>query len=118
MSECLSYPDFSVVALYKKLVIGCAFLVPDLQHSEAYVSFMAVRHGWQKCGIASFMLYHLSQTCMSRDITLHVSSTNPAIFLYQKFGFKIEEMVLDFYEKYLPVESNDSRHAFLLRMKR
>lgn len=118
VSECLSYPDFSVIALYKKLVVGCAFLVPDVGHTEAYVSFMAVRPDWQRAGIASFMLYHLTQTCMSRDITLHVSATNPAICLYQKFGFKIEEIVLDFYEKYLPVDSKDSRHAFLLRMKR
>lgn len=63
MSECLSYPDFSVVALYKKLVIGCGFLVPDVGFNEAYISFMAVRPGWQRSGIATFMLYHLIQVC-------------------------------------------------------
>lgn len=63
MSECLSYPDFSVVALYKKLVIGCAFLVPNVSHNEAYISYMAVRPEWQRAGIASFMLYHLTQVC-------------------------------------------------------
>lgn len=118
MSECLSYPDFSIVALYKKLVVGCAFLVPDVSHNEAYVSFMAVRPGWQRAGIASFMLYHLTQTCMGRDITLHVSASNAAICLYQKFGFKIEEVILDFYDKYMPIESTQSRHAFFLRLKR
>lgn len=118
MSECLSYPDFSVVALYKKLVVGCAFLVPDVGHNEAYVSFMAVRPGWERAGIASFMLYHLTQTCMGKDITLHVSATNTAICLYQKFGFKIEELILDFYDKFLPLDSKDSRHAFLLRLER
>lgn len=118
MSECLSYPDFSIVALYKKLVIGCAFLVPDASHSAAYVSFMAVRPGWQRAGIASFMLYHLTQTCMGKDITLHVSASNPAICLYQKFGFKIEEVILDFYEKYLSKDCRQSKHAFFLRLKR
>lgn len=118
MSECLSYPDFSIVALYKKLVVGCAFLVPDVCHNEAYVSFMAVRPGWQRAGIASFMLYHLTQTCIGKDITLHVSATNPAICLYQKFGFKIEEKILDFYDKFMPIDSTDSRHAFFLRMER
>lgn len=119
VSECLSYPDFTIVALYKKLVIGCAFLVPDVSHNEAYVSFMAVRTDWQRAGIASFMMYHLTQTCMGRDITLHVSATNPAICLYQKFGFKIESFILDFYEKYLPAETSTSaRHAFFLRLKR
>lgn len=119
MSECLSYPDFTIVALYKKLVVGCAFLVPDVSHNEAYVSLMTVRTGWQRCGIATFMLYHLTQTCMGRDITLHVSATNPAICLYQKFGFKIESFILDFYDKYLPFDTVKSgRHAFFLRMKR
>ncbi|XP_075152871.1 ada2a-containing complex component 2 [Haematobia irritans] len=118
MSECLSYPDYSVVALYKKLVIGCGFLVPDVGFNEAYISFMAVRPGWQRSGIGTFMLYHLIQTCMTKDITLHVSATNPAVVLYQKFGFKMEEVVLNFYDKYLPFESKDSRHALFLRLTR
>lgn len=118
VSECLSYPDFSIVALYKKLVVGCAFLVPDVGHNEAYVSFMSVRPGWQRAGIATFMLYHLTQTCIGKDITLHVSADNPAICLYQKFGFKIQELILDFYDKYLPYDSTQSRHGFLLRLER
>ncbi|KAI9584007.1 cysteine-rich protein 2-binding protein [Glossina fuscipes] len=118
MSECLSYPDFSVVALYRKLIIGCGFLVPDVGFNEAYISFMAVRPGWQRSGVATFMLYHLIQTCMTKDITLHVSATNPAVVLYQKFGFKIEEIILDFYEKYLPMDSKHSRNAFFLRLMR
>ncbi|XP_005191966.1 cysteine-rich protein 2-binding protein [Musca domestica] len=118
MSECLSYPDYSVVALYKKLVIGCGFLVPDVGFNEAYISFMAVRPGWRRSGIGTFMLYHLIQTCMTKDITLHVSATNPAVVLYQKFGFKMEEVVLNFYDKYLPFESRDSRHALFLRLIR
>lgn len=55
---------------------------------------------------------------MGKDFTLHVSATNPAICLYQKFGFKIEELILDFYDKFLPLDSKDSRHAFLLRLER
>lgn len=58
------------------------------------------------------------QTCMGKDITLHVSATNSAICLYQKFGFKIEEVVLDFYDKYLPPDSSYSQHAFFLRLTR
>ncbi|XP_067623880.1 cysteine-rich protein 2-binding protein [Eurosta solidaginis] len=118
MSECLSYPDYSVVALYKKLVVGCGFLVPDVGFNEAYISFMAVRPNWQRSGIGTFMLYHLIQTCMTKDITLHVSASNPAIVLYQKFGFKIEEVIHDFYEKYLPIHSKESRTAFFLRLLR
>ncbi|KAH8419397.1 hypothetical protein KR222_010370 [Zaprionus bogoriensis] len=118
VSDCLSYPDYSVVALYKKLVVGCGFLVPDVGYNEAYISFMAVRPNWQRSGIASFMLYHLIQTCMSKDITLHVSANNSAVMLYQKFGFKIEEVIVDFYDKYLPLDSKQSRNAFFLRLLR
>lgn len=118
MSDSLSYPDFTIVALYKKLVVGCAFLVPDACHNEAYISFLAVRHGWDRSGIGSFMLYHLTQTSHGKDITLHVSASNSAVCLYQKFGFKTEELALDFYEKFLPVDSPHSPHALLLRLTR
>lgn len=118
MSDALSYPDFTVVALYKKIVIGCAFLVPDACHNEAYISFLAVRPGWDRAGIASFMLYHLTQTSHGKDMTLHVSASNPAVCLYQKFGFKTEELALNFYEKFLPHDSPHSPHALFLRLTR
>ncbi|KAK6489896.1 cysteine-rich protein 2-binding protein-like isoform X1 [Huso huso] len=35
------------------------------------------------------------KTCMGKDVTLHVSASNPAMLLYQKFGFKTEEYILD-----------------------
>lgn len=54
---------------------------------------------------------------MTRDITLHVSPNNPAMILYQKFGFKIEEFVQNFYENYISAESNLSKHAFFLRLR-
>lgn len=55
---------------------------------------------------------------MGKDVTLHVSASNPAMLLYQKFGFKTEEYILDFYDKYYPVDSNECRHAFFLRLRR
>ena len=61
VSECLQYPDFSCVVLYKKLIVGFAFLVPDVSVNEAYVSFIFTRPEWRKAGIGSFMLYHLIQ---------------------------------------------------------
>ena len=53
---------------------------------------------------------------MGKDIVLHVSATNPAAFLYLKFGFKIEEIVNNFYENYQQTE--DSQHALYLRLAR
>ncbi|KAM4604319.1 cysteine-rich protein 2-binding protein [Polymixia lowei] len=118
LSECLQYPDFSVVVLYKKVVIGFGFMVPDVKYNEAYISFLLVHPEWRRAGIATFMIYHLIQTCMGKDVTLHVSASNAAMLLYQKFGFKTEEYILDFYDKYYPVDSNECRHAFFLRLRR
>ncbi|XP_063982899.1 cysteine-rich protein 2-binding protein [Diachasmimorpha longicaudata] len=118
LTECLQYPDFTCVVLYKKLVIGFAILVPDVGYNEAYISFFLTRPEWRRCGIGTFMLYHLIQTCMGKDVTLHVSVTNPALILYQKFGFKIEEFVQDFYDKYMAPGPRESRHALFLRLSR
>lgn len=61
LSECLQYPDFSVVVLYKKVVIGFGFMVPDVKYNEAYISFLLVHPEWRRAGIATFMIYHLIQ---------------------------------------------------------
>lgn len=118
LTECLQYPDFTCVVLYKKLVVGFAILVPYVGYNEAYISFLLTRPEWRKSGIGTFMLYHLIQTCMGQDVTLHVSATNPALILYQKFGFKVEEFVQDFYDKYMPSNSRECKHALFLRLSR
>ncbi|XP_029680557.1 cysteine-rich protein 2-binding protein [Formica exsecta] len=118
LTDCLQYPDFTCVVLYKKLVVGFAILVPYVGYNEAYISFLLTRPEWRKSGIGTFMLYHLIQTCMGQDVTLHVSVTNPALILYQKFGFKVEEFVQDFYDKYMPPNSRECRHALFLRLSR
>ncbi|XP_052746524.1 cysteine-rich protein 2-binding protein [Bicyclus anynana] len=118
LTEALEYPEFSCVVTYRRVVVACAFLVPDSGHSEAYISFILTRPEWRRAKIASFMLYHLLQTCSDKDVTLHCSPTNPAIFLYQKFGFKVEELIQDFYEKYYDINYKGCRHALLLRLIR
>ncbi|CAG4989138.1 unnamed protein product [Colias eurytheme] len=118
LTESLQYPEFSCVVTYKRIVVACAFLVPDVGAQHAYISFVLTRPEWRRAGIASFMLYHLLQTCTGQDVTLHVSPTNPAIFLYQKFGFKVEELIQDFYEKYYDIDYKGCRHALFLRLVR
>ncbi|KAJ2384376.1 hypothetical protein GGI05_005028, partial [Coemansia sp. RSA 2603] len=113
MSEALLCPEFSIVALYKRTVIGCAFLTPD-----AYLTYIAVSAGWEGGGIAKFMLHHLMQTIPTRDLTLHVSATNLAMLLYQKFGFKPEKYAVDFYKSYLPETSRVCPNAFFMRLRR
>ncbi|EFA76536.1 hypothetical protein PPL_10304 [Heterostelium album PN500] len=113
LNEILEYPDFTVVAMYRNMVIGCGMMNPD-----GYIMYLAVRPGWNGNGIASFMLYHLTQTMVGRDITLHVSTNNTAMILYQKFGFKIEEHIAGFYDKFYSNESGRSKNAYLLRLRR
>ncbi|XP_065187201.1 cysteine-rich protein 2-binding protein-like [Sycon ciliatum] len=116
LTECLQYPDFSIVVLYGKLVIGCAFMTPDVKENEAYISFLLVHPEWRNAGIGTFLLYHLIQTWIGKDVTLHVSATNPAMLLFQKFGFKGDECILDFYHRYQPSWKTDSRHGFFMRL--
>lgn len=118
LSETLQYPDFSCVALYRKIIIGFAFMVPDVKYNEAYITFVFCHPEWRRAGIATFMIYHLIQTCMGKDITLHVSATSSAVYLYEKFGFKVEEFIRDYYDKYLPLDSRECRHALFLRLRR
>ncbi|KAH6580313.1 hypothetical protein BASA50_006658 [Batrachochytrium salamandrivorans] len=114
VSENLMFPDFSVVALYKRLVIGCAFMTP-----EGYITFLMVVPGWNGCGIASRMLSHLIQKAkvLYHDVSLHVSANNVAMLLYQKFGFKPEGFIVGFYLKYLPSDSGQCKNAVFLRLR-
>ncbi len=54
VSEHLDYPDYSIVAMYKHLVIGCALMTPD-----GYLNYIAVLPGWERAGVARYMLYYL-----------------------------------------------------------
>ncbi|XP_066143621.1 cysteine-rich protein 2-binding protein [Euwallacea fornicatus] len=118
LTESLQYPDYSCVAMYKRLIVGFAFIVPNVQYTENYISFVLTRPGWRNSGMGKFMIYHLIQTSLGKDITLHVAIDNPALFLYQKFGFKVENVVLDFYDKYFRDDTKGSKHAFFCRLER
>lgn len=119
MTECLDYPDYGVLVMYKKLVIGCAFLTPD-----GYMTYFFIHPDWSDRGLGSMLLYLIVTRVAPKhlDITLHVSVTNPAMLLYQRFGFKPEEYVINFYDKYFrATESSQrlfSKNAFLMRYRR
>ncbi|KAJ2126118.1 hypothetical protein IW147_000269 [Coemansia sp. RSA 720] len=113
MSEALQYPEFSIVALYGRRVVGCAFLTPD-----AYLTYIAVAAGWEGAGIAKYMVYHLTQTVPTKDVTLHVAATNVAMLLYQQLGFKPETYAPGFYKAYLPETSRVCPNAFFMRLRR
>ncbi|KAJ2585340.1 hypothetical protein IWW49_004657, partial [Coemansia sp. RSA 1797] len=113
MSEALQYPEFSIVALYGRRVVGCAFLTPD-----AYLTYIAVAAGWEGAGIAKYMVYHLTQTVPTKDVTLHVAASNVAMLLYQRLGFKPETYAPGFYKAYLPETSRVCPNAFFMRLRR
>ncbi|KAJ2078962.1 hypothetical protein H4R24_004112 [Coemansia sp. RSA 988] len=113
VSEALQYPEFSIVALYRRQVVGCAFLTPD-----AYLTYIAVASGWEGAGIAKYMVYHLTQTVPTKDVTLHVAATNLAMLLYQQLGFKPETYTVGFYKSYLPKNSPMCPNAFFMRLRR
>lgn len=49
------------MVLYKKVVVGFGFMVPDVKYNEAYISFLLVHPEWRRAGIGTFMIYHLIQ---------------------------------------------------------
>ena len=79
--------------MYKHLLVGCAILSSP---AETYITYLAVRAGWENAQIAtcvwhllilkpfirssiSAMLFHLISRNPNKDITLHVSANNPAM---------------------------------------
>lgn len=118
LSECLQYPDFTCVVLHGKLVVGCGFMTPDVKVNEAYISFLLVHPDFQNSCIGKIILYHLIQSCMGKDVTLHVSVDNPAMMLYQTMGFKAERYCMDFYRYYYPEGHHLSKNAYFMRLRK
>lgn len=111
----ISTKGYTIVATYKHLVVGTAFIAPP--PDEAYLTYVAFRSGWEHSRIALTMLYYLITSSGDRDIILHVSANNPALILYNKLGFKSEEFVVGFYQDYLDPQSRACRNALRLRLR-
>ncbi|KAF7371052.1 Cytoplasmic protein [Mycena sanguinolenta] len=116
VSDSLEYsPErCTIIAAYNRLVVGVAIISSP---RETYITYLAVRAGWENAQIATTMLYHLITLNPHQDITLHVSANNSAMLLYNRFGFKAEEFVAGFYEAYLDPQSRASKNAFRLRLR-
>lgn len=57
--------NFSFSVSTRKFVIGFAFMVPDVNHNEAYISFLFTHPEWRGAGIGTFMIYHLIQVVLT-----------------------------------------------------
>lgn len=55
---------------------------------------------------------------MGKDISLHVSMNNPALSLYLKFGFRVTEIIHNFYDKFHSANSKLSPHALHMKLDR
>ncbi|RNA20228.1 cysteine-rich 2-binding -like [Brachionus plicatilis] len=76
ISECLGYPDYTIVALYRKLIVGFALLVPNSSLKEAYLSFILVHPDWRSDNALanhSDVNFKYTFKCSDCDLTLHVS---------------------------------------------
>lgn len=121
VSEALEYPDYAIIALVGLSVVGCAICNP-----EGYLSYLYVRPDFQGRDLAKKLLALLLPTLSkSKDLTLHVSVSNaPAMLLYQQIGFKPEEFIVNFYDKYLGVADSgintniSNKNAFFMRLRR
>ena len=122
VSEALEYPDYAVIALVGLSVVGCAIFNPD-----GYLSYLYVRPDFQGHNLSAKMLSILIPVLSPRkDLTLHVSVSNtPAMLLYQRIGFKPEEFIVNFYDNYIGVGSDENinstignKNAFFMRLRR
>lgn len=84
LSECLQYPDFSVVVLYKKVIIAFGFMVPDVKYNEAYISFLFVHPEWRRAGIATFMIYHLIQVTKKSHVSAKELALPPSLCVHMQ----------------------------------
>lgn len=121
VSEALECPDSTIIALVGLSVVGCAIFNPD-----GYLSYLYVRPDFRGHNLSSKMLSLLIPNLSPRkDLTLHVSVSNtPAMLLYQRIGFKPEEFIVNFYDKYFgidkdnPISNFENKNAFLMRLRR
>ena len=89
------------VALVEDVVVGyCGFWVIV---GEGHITNVAVHPDYQNLGIGSELIRRLLESAMSmgvRSFTLEVREDNePAVRLYQKFGFVSEGVRKNYYQK-------------------
>jgi cysteine-rich protein 2-binding protein len=126
VSEAVDYPDYSIIAVYNTwLIVGAALIDPD-----GYLSHFFVHPDFSGSGIGSKLLQLLLRSAPPRDVTLHVSATNPAMLLYNRFGFKPEQYIVNHYDKFYRLAEQSeqcralsallpySKNAFLMRLRR
>ena len=83
MVYCVVLRKMVSCVLVRKVVVAFAFMVPDVKHNEAYISFIFTHPEWRCAGIASFMLYHLIQVSLPHLQALVVCSVLHRFFRHE-----------------------------------
>jgi [ribosomal protein S18]-alanine N-acetyltransferase len=88
------------LSVYEKIIgIGCFWIIVD----EAHITILAIHPDYQNRGLGQLMLSSLLKKSSNLGLeraTLEVRDTNqPALSLYQKFGFKIAGRRKNYYQK-------------------
>ena len=83
MVYCVVLRKIVSCVLVRKVVVAFAFMVPDVKHNEAYISFIFTHPEWRRAGIASFMLYHLIQVSLPHLQALVVCSVLHRFFRHE-----------------------------------
>lgn len=100
MSDCLKYPELSIIVMYKQLVIGCGFVTP-----EGYIPALFVHPEWHEPSMIQFMLYSLVQSCPAQDICVHICVHNlfvvDNVLPLRECGFVAESIHVGFFDKFL-----------------
>lgn len=86
---------------------------------EGNIAYLFVHPEWSAAGIGATLLrLAIKIAPPGKDVTVHVAVDNPAVILYQSFGFKSEEYIVNFYEKFLAADSPLNRNALFMRLRR
>lgn len=114
LTDWLATPDYTIVAVYRRVVVGLAALSPD-----GYLCFLWTAPGlWRRGGVGKVLLWMATQILPpGRDVTLHVGADNDAaLALYTSFGFIPESKVIDHFRGYIPPDRPGSLDAWFLRL--
>jgi [ribosomal protein S18]-alanine N-acetyltransferase len=85
--------------LPKMIGLGCLWSIVE----EAHITLLGIHPEYQRQGLGLFLFHNLLQDAIQRNLeraTLEVKTTNqPAINLYQKFGFQVAGRRNNYYPK-------------------
>ncbi|MGX6961761.1 GNAT family N-acetyltransferase [Vagococcus xieshaowenii] len=98
-------PDSTIFALSKeKQVIGMLVLCPCKEKSEIEIKTISVSKAYRRQGFGFYLLEEAESFAKKHQFTYLVIGTGSTsfhqLYMYQKFGFRMDYIVKDFFLKY------------------